>query len=640
MNGRVVLPRVLGFRLHGFSPVFSRDVTFSLRQGPNVILGGNGLGKTTLMQAVAYGLAGAVDEQIEPIKSFRWDHSYFRGRLAATQVGSASIEVDFALGTATFTVRRGFRGSDVIGFRRGTAEWTLGKEAPGEAFHASLQAHGGYQSVSDFAFLVHRLLYLPESRRLIAWDTDAQVRILMLLNQDVVAEEQFRKKRAELQQMDSHKRHIHVALGKAQEQLASLMEYEDGTSDVSEEEEPKRPTQGAVAELPALVAQLQSVARRRLSLERELRTRSAELSSVSTRLEVLREQVERAEAALIDSFLSDEERELGLALHKLLHNAVCPACGTRQPELQAAAQHFAQTSRCTLCGSDSGSTNNPELETLRSQLAERLRSQEAIENAHVGTSGELDAVRQEESVLRAQINEIQYGQPVVTIVERGHQGQGQGREYLETLKANLQRQEMDYALQIQERQNELSGQYAEFKEAVSLRVEQLCAKYQEYATHFLGLPCELAEREQGGLLSVGRFVPQFGGSVRDTPEACSEAQRFFLDIAYRMALIGFAASESGTAASFMCETPETALDMSYVDNVVTMFKAFAQEKHTLLLSANIQTNGLAEKLMKAVDGRGSASRVLSLLDVGQLSQVHRDSERELRAAVKRVTSAR
>ena len=46
---------------------------------------------------------------------------------------------------------------------------------------------------ADFSFLVHRLLYLPESRRLIAWDMDAQVRILMLLNQDVALEEDFRK---------------------------------------------------------------------------------------------------------------------------------------------------------------------------------------------------------------------------------------------------------------------------------------------------------------------------------------------------------------------------------------------------------------------------------------------------------------
>src|SRR6266478_7464256 len=171
MTQLITLPRLVGFRLTGFQPIFRQDISMSLGNGPNVILGGNGLGKTTIMQAIVFGLTGGAEDAIEEEKGLRWNHSYFRGRLNATQLGAASIEVDFALGKTEFTVRRGLNGSDVIGFRAGRSKrWIEDKERAQDAFSQALQEVGGYQTTRDFAFLVHRLLYLPETRRLLAWD--------------------------------------------------------------------------------------------------------------------------------------------------------------------------------------------------------------------------------------------------------------------------------------------------------------------------------------------------------------------------------------------------------------------------------------------------------------------------------------
>jgi hypothetical protein len=90
--------------------------------------------------------------------------------------------------------------------------------------------------VSDFAFVVHRLLYLPESRRLIAWDTDAQIRLLMLLNQDIAVERDFREQRAELKLLDSKKRHFRVAINNANKELATLLEYDHEAEAENEDE--------------------------------------------------------------------------------------------------------------------------------------------------------------------------------------------------------------------------------------------------------------------------------------------------------------------------------------------------------------------------------------------------------------------
>src|SRR5713226_6153090 len=104
MSQLITLPRLLGFRLTGFQPIFHDNVAMSLNSGPYIILGGNGLGKTTLMQAIVFGLTGGAEEANEENKSFRWDHRYFRGRLNATQLHAAMVEVDFAFGNTELSV--------------------------------------------------------------------------------------------------------------------------------------------------------------------------------------------------------------------------------------------------------------------------------------------------------------------------------------------------------------------------------------------------------------------------------------------------------------------------------------------------------------------------------------------------------
>lgn len=64
----LLLPRLKGFRLHRFVPMFTEDLSMVVEErSPNIILGGNGLGKTTIMQAIVYGLTG-----IKTLQDFRY----------------------------------------------------------------------------------------------------------------------------------------------------------------------------------------------------------------------------------------------------------------------------------------------------------------------------------------------------------------------------------------------------------------------------------------------------------------------------------------------------------------------------------------------------------------------------------------
>jgi len=456
----------------------------------------------------------------------------------------------------------------------------------------------------------------------------------MLLNHDVLDEADFRSRRDELRLMDSRKRHIHVAVGKAKTRLASLLEYRG--EDAPEENQKESPPTLAPNELEGVVERLKELDNQRRGLEEKARTANSNLSDISAQVEVLRERIDLTEASLVAHFLSEQERESVLPVYKLAELGICPVCGTNQPDLQAIAQEHYRAHRCILCGSEEPKAPNQEIVSLRSQLSARLQAQQALEESVRTLNVAIERITRDQDTQQAVVNRVSFAQPVVTLSDQ--RLPRSTREELEDLHASLVRDEASLEEQSLNRRTQLERDYADFRSAVQVRVERLRTLYTYYATAFLGIDCELSESRDLGLITLTRLVPKFSGIVRDVPASCSEAQRFFLDIAFRLALIDLAAEYDGEPASFLCETPETALDMSYIENVVQMFIRFSQKHHSLLLTANIQPNGIAAQLLQSTPQKGRAARVLNLLEIGQLSQVHQTHLRALNRVVRRTVS--
>jgi len=629
---KIILPQLLGFRLYGFYSIFKKEIKLALGSGPYIVLGGNGLGKTTTMQAAVYGLAGSFDsDKVEDTKSLRWDHTYFESRLGS-YISEAGIEVQFTFGEVAFCVRRGFKDSQITGFKLDDNNWIDDPLEASQTFENAITQYGGYQSIYDFAFLVHRLLYLPESRRLIAWDIEAQLRILMLLNQDVIVEEEFRRELARLKDMDSNKRHIHVAVGKIDNEI-NPQAPPDQTQEhfdflVSE----TKPTEIDIVQLSE---QLHEITKRKSKLQQRVKKITANLSEVSGKIEILRAQIEDTEAAIIVSSLQTQESVNLLAIHKLTENGICPVCGVYSPDLQALAQGHERDHLCVLCGSEKPHEADLDLATLRSQLVTKMRAQQELEKDYLTTSAHLEVVSDEEKAVLSQMSEFRSNRSIVPIVER-HLSELLQEEKLEELGRELKTEEAQLEMELHEGKTELENKYLDFVESIADRITTLRELYEHYATEFLGLTCVLSDRRRRTMIDVSQFVPKFDEIRRDTQESCSEAQRFFLDIAFRLALIDFACITSSGKATFICETPETALDMSYIGNVVKMLTQFTEKGHSILLSANIQPLGIAEKLMGSVSTNMRASHIADLLEIGRPSKVQVEAMSDLQDVVNRI----
>lgn len=624
MSQDVQIPLLHRFRLHDMRPILEDDVEMQLGTGPNVILGGNGLGKTTIMQAIVYGLTGGNDG-IEEDRRQRWDHRYFRKRLSPEVHKSSFVELELSLSKTSFLIRRGFQGSHLTGFWRKehTDAWIENPHDATSAYERALTEQGGFANIDDFRFLVHRLLYLSESRQLLAWDFDAQLRASMSLNPDLVNEEQFRRTRETIKNLDSDKRHLRVAINKLEAHIAQSSSKETGS----------RAETAASDGLSTIVKELSDISRQRHELEAREATFSDQLSGASNRVESLRQQIEEIEASAVFDLISEQEAASSLALSKLTQIGICPSCGTVQHDLQAQALAYQRDHKCILCGSEHPTEHRPRLSTLLSQFSEKLRSKAEAEDQLVSTQQKVRRLLHRESTLRNRVNELRMQQLDVATVER---------DYVDAIgdpakqKALMERQESEIEAHIYELKTDLERQFAAYRSAMKERAEWIGDRYTYYSTSFLGIPCSLRESPMPRNEGLRTFVPEFEDIVRDSPDSCSEAQRFFLDIAFRMALIDYATKRAEGPAIFFCETPETALDLSYVDNVVTMFQRFTEAGHTLVLTTNAQLDSIAAKLLKKIPKRRRRNRLLNLIEVGRLSAVQRSALPRLRQIVQAI----
>ena len=109
--------------------------------------------------------------------------------------------------------------------------------------------------------------------------------------------------------------------------------------------------------------------------------------------------------------------------------------------------------------------------------------------------------------------------------------------------------------------------------------------------------------------------------LRSQPDTVSESQRFFIDIALRMALSEFMAEG---AATLLIDTPEGSLDIAYEARAGSMFSKFVVEGNRMLMTANLRSSQLVLRLAELQKSAGM--QIVRMTDWTDLSEVQQSEE--------------
>jgi DNA repair exonuclease SbcCD ATPase subunit len=609
------------------------NVSLDFKAGVTCLAGANGIGKSTFLSAVTYCLTGRVptpyrayrssDEYFRDSQSF--PKTYFDGRISELNRETASVAVEFELGSDLFSVKRALFDADGLRALSITRKWrsknpqiidgtNLSDSDRQAMYSAAIVAASGLKSFDQFVFLYHFVLVFDESPTLLFWNPKALEAALFLA---------FGNSPDQLAAADNHRREMERAESLGRNAKWQSLQVHRRIDAIRESLGADNPAQAVeLEEVYERVRRVQEQAATVLD-DAEARAADAELDLANAVARLVSARNEYAKA--FEEFVGTRS---ALTQHPLVLQAQsdnsCGICGSVGESVGAHVRARLSKNVCPLCDSqvkpappkgDLGKLREVdgqiaqarvELEASHSKR-ERLVSER--DEARKGAIAAANAVREFEE-RHVQIVKWVQGKQAVA-----HTGVEEELSRLSTeLHALLQTSKQHYAVRDKHKaallrlQQQLEQQYRSTE-------EEFVPLFRDLAEQFIGFELDIeAERKQTGFV----LVLELKGARRRGEHQLSQSQRFFLDIALRMALARFMSTDRSAAPLFI-DTPEGSLDIAYEARAGQMFAAFVSEGHDIVMTANINTSQLLLKLAAACGA--SQMSLVRMTDWADLSEV-------------------
>ena len=176
---------------------------------------------------------------------------------------------------------------------------------------------------------------------------------------------------------------------------------------------------------------------------------------------------------------------------------------------------------------------------------------------------------------------------------------------------------------------------------------EIATAFKKYASLYLDEPCDvkfLKESELPGKRGPqvkaphAAFFPVVSGHTRPSAQALSEAQRAFVDLAFRMAVIDVWHHVTNGTVTMIVETPEGAVDIAYMERVATMLRTFGDQGHTLIITTNLNNDIFLPEVMARWPKPDRAAHILNLLEQGSPRPVQTANKKHFDAILTKVNS--
>lgn len=603
------VPTLRHVDLRHFS-LYSNVETVSQEMRPGTVFclaGANGLGKSTFLAAINFGFTGIAASPSRRFEnprqyyaeSMEWSRSYFGGRIEELDRDLAEIELHFDIGDTAYRIVRSpfepdkLRGLTIRAKEASTPSVDMHAEDGSEELHqlyaARVLEDCNLGDFSQFVFLQHYLLTFDERRHLLFWDEAASEPALYLsfgLNADVtVRASDLRKK---INKAESDARNAQWQATQALNRMKSF----------GIEVSPTPVDTDLLEQHRALVAALDVAAEDRRAAELRVADARLELAEVAASQASLRAQYANA--------FSQQYVVHGSPLHhplvaQSIDEESCGVCGTASPQVAAEILARVEGGACPLCDSpivdrEIAVTDGGELADLDERLAqinevvrgsaerlERLRGESEIAAAHHDSAQEALATFENGntelvSALRPSADSA--------IADKVNQLQVQRLDAQRRRDEHRRRRDA-YKVELRPLQDELTDAYAGAE-------AEFVPLFRDLAFKFIGIDLDLFLKASASGLSIGLEVA--GVRRRGTTEL-SESQRFFLDIALRMALVEHMTRGRGNATLFV-DTPEGSLDIAYEARAGELFAEFVKRSNQIVMTANINASQMLKSLAR------------------------------------------
>ena len=616
--------------------------------GLTVVLGANGLGKTTLVWLLYRMLCGPYDIQglskggrlgtrrltAQLIPKERQLFS----RRVIDRAENAVAHLRFDLGQRHIVVTRKLQDLALTGFAVDGDEFS----ADEEVYQSHIASLSGVWSFGDWILLLRHLTFYFEDRRALVWDPTAQIQICRLLFLPSQKAREWTERERRILELDSQARNLKAAVSKEEQSLAtderlqlSVPEIQAELSTLAGMQESDQKKLDGLDEAILSVDAIRKAAR--LSLLAAEHEREAALRAL-----------EHAKLAALQERFPTAAETAQYILAQLFAEGACLVCGNEVPEMALAIESRIDDSRCVVCDTpiDGSMTRSARTERLsEKRIARASASLRQADVALAAARSLLDDRQEEYRRYRRQFESAS-----AAISQRRSRMDALIRQLPDEAKEVLSRRE-ELALlraRVEVMKEDLKMQRVAFNDFIEEVRHQIIDRapviqevFERYAREFLVEDCHLRWKVLSK--SVGQTGPRVGFPVfeldlasasyrspvrRSGPDEVSESQREFIDLAFRMALME--AGDRDFGGTMVIDAPEASLDAVFVSRAAEVLARFGAQDGTnrLLVTSNLTDGNLIPRLFQACNLLSRDQRVVDLLEIAEPTAAVRQHSEE------------
>lgn len=627
-----------GYGLYPGSPE-APGLTIAFNPGLTLVVGANGLGKSTLIQLIYRMLTGPYEISGLERSSELGNMNTAPTLLVGAKRGTFAARDATGAKAATATLACKF-GKKHLKISRRLSDMSLvecsladrQRDVDESQYQKLLLELVGLSSFGDFILLLRHLTFYFEDRRSLIWDPSAQRQLLRLLFLPPNQAARWISEERGILELDSRMRNLRAIVGREEQTATTHSEQASRGEDVRHELDTCEVMQSSDLALRdtldsnmiELDAHRQSLRLRHLQVEQEHESNQREY--------------ERAKLAAIRSRFPSTDETSAFIIARLITDSHCLVCGNVAPKV-AVAQYKERidNTECVVCGTDLHGQDN-----LLSGAEFADAAVEAVLKKMKGSAEELDSSAQARDKAEEEFNDVvmrlakldveisQRSQRIESLTLQLPPEEGKRREQLSELAALRRRLEAN-RLELDDKLAAFRKFVANENKSIQRSSEKIKAAFNNFATGFLLEDCSLIwapYSSRVGQTGEPMLFPAFGLQMtgsnfssptrREGPDQVSESQREFIDLAFRMALMKVSGAEP-QGASLIIDAPESSLDAVFATRAADVLARFSVESgdNRLLVTSNLVEGKLLPSLIgKAFDNvQDAKDGLVNLLEI-------------------------
>lgn len=607
--------KITGFSLYAAVP----QVIVDFDKPVTCLAGANGLGKSTFLNIITYALTGIVKKPNYNFKGFsdirkaNYAREYFEGRIRTDDSQIAEVELTLQIGNDLISIKRNFKnGGELI-------SWCLNREPDQlveKDYENKITQLTNLKTFEQFIFLVQYVLLFDESRETVFWNISVLTNAInLLLGLDSENASKLDELNRTIDKFDSDYRNTQWQITKIRNYILELEKDKNLLSSSQIDQ--------IVKKYNELVTELDETKDGASEIYKKLNSINSILSELSAKKYHLQKLYDYEYSNIFNGTSGIEKIKNNSIIKDIFESQICPICNEKHIDINIILDAIEEV-KCPLCNSTIVEKEDVNLEQLKQLDLELGKLSRELSNLYTDKETNETLLHEYEKLCeekKLQISEIE-----TLPVFQKYRSQNidntsveliikQNYENINVLSIKLE----EYKSKRDTAKEEARILRDKISEKLSLIQGDFIPIFKNLASKFLGLDVSLRfDETDKHHRAEYKFVLEIGNTDRVYNHQLSESQRFFLDIALRMALIIFVGRQN-PGGILLLDTPEGSLDIAYETNAGTMLAEYSIQEKQLILTANVNSSGLLSQLAKQC---GSYSfRLIRMIYWAQLSNV-------------------